>query len=32
MGILVIGILGLITDRTFAWINKKLFKWAEGGI
>lgn len=32
MGILVIGILGLVTDRTFAWINKKLFKWAEGGI
>ncbi len=32
MGILVIGILGLITDRTFAWINKKLFKWVEGGI
>lgn len=32
MGILVIGILGLITDRVFAWINKKLFKWAEGGI
>lgn len=32
MGILVIGILGLITDRAFAWINKKLFKWAEGGV
>lgn len=32
MGIFAIGILGLITDRTFALINKKLFKWAEGGI
>lgn len=32
MGIFVIGILGLMTDRTFAWINKKLFKWAEGGM
>ena len=32
MGIFVIGILGLITDRTFAFINKKLFKWAEGGV
>lgn len=30
-GILIIGILGLVTDRLFAWLNKKLFPWAEGG-
>lgn len=29
-GILVIGLLGLITDRILVWINKKLFPWAEG--
>ncbi len=28
-GILVIGILGLITDRLFAFAIKKLFPWAE---
>ncbi len=27
-GILIIGLLGLITDRIFAYINKKLFHWA----
>ena len=27
-GIIVIGLLGLITDRLFAYINKKLFHWA----
>ncbi|ANY69273.1 nitrate transport permease nrtB [Paenibacillus sp. BIHB 4019] len=31
MGILVIGMLGLIIDRLFALLNKKLFPWAEGG-
>ncbi|AEF93911.1 ABC-type transporter, integral membrane subunit [Desulfotomaculum nigrificans CO-1-SRB] len=31
VGILVIGILGLLTDRLFAFVNKKLFPWAEGG-
>lgn len=31
VGILVIGILGLITDRLFFIMNKKLFPWAEGG-
>ncbi|MER2107616.1 MAG: ABC transporter permease [Solibacillus sp.] len=31
VGILVIGLLGLIIDRLFAWLNKKLFPWAEGG-
>lgn len=31
VGILVIGILGLLTDRLFAFANKKLFPWAEGG-
>jgi len=30
-GIIVIGLLGLITDRLFALLNKKLFHWAEGG-
>lgn len=30
-GIIVIGLLGLITDRIFAFANKKLFAWAEGG-
>ena len=31
VGILVIGLLGLIIDRGFAYLNKKLFPWAEGG-
>ena len=30
-GIILIGLLGLITDRIFALINKKLFHWVEGG-
>lgn len=30
-GILVIGLLGLVLDRLFALLNKKLFPWAEGG-
>ncbi|MCR1842673.1 ABC transporter permease [Murimonas intestini] len=30
-GILLIGLLGLITDRIFAFLNKKLFPWVEGG-
>ncbi|MGB8452563.1 MAG: ABC transporter permease [Anaerocolumna sp.] len=30
-GIILIGLLGLITDRVFALLNKKLFSWAEGG-
>lgn len=29
-GILIIGLLGLITDRLFALLNRKLFAWAEG--
>lgn len=29
--IILIGLLGLVTDRCFAWLNKKLFPWAEGG-
>lgn len=29
-GILIIGLLGLIIDRLFALMNKKLFSWAEG--
>ena len=28
-GILVIGVLGLITDRIFAFAIKKMFPWAE---
>ena len=30
-GIIIIGILGLVTDRIFAIVNKRLFKWREGG-
>lgn len=30
-GILIIGLLGLATDRLFAVVNKKLFPWSEGG-
>ncbi|MCR5494006.1 MAG: ABC transporter permease [Treponema sp.] len=28
-GIILIGLLGLITDRIFAFVNKKLFPWNE---
>lgn len=31
-GIIIIGLLGLITDRIFSYINKKLFHWTEGGM
>lgn len=30
VGIIVIGLLGLITDRVFAVCHKRLFHWAEG--
>lgn len=30
-GILIIGCLGLLTDRLFVLANRKLFPWAEGG-
>lgn len=30
-GILLIGLLGLITDRVFALLNRALFPWAKGG-
>jgi len=30
-GILVIGFLGLVTDRLFSLANRKIFPWAEGG-
>jgi NitT/TauT family transport system permease protein len=30
-GILIIGLLGLLTDRLFSGLNRKLFPWAEGG-
>ena len=28
-GIILIGVLGLVTDRIFAFVNKKLFPWTE---
>lgn len=28
-GIILIGLLGLVTDRIFAFVNKKLFPWTE---
>jgi NitT/TauT family transport system permease protein len=31
VGIIVIGLLGLMIDRCFALLNRKLFPWAEGG-
>lgn len=31
IGILVIGLLGLVTDRLFRYANRRLFPWAEGG-
>lgn len=31
MGILVIGLLGLVTDVIFNFVIKKAFPWAEGG-
>jgi NitT/TauT family transport system permease protein len=30
-GILIIGLLGLLTDRLFTAVNRKLFSWVEGG-
>lgn len=30
LGILVIGLLGLITDYTFKWLYHRLFPWATG--
>lgn len=29
VGILMIGILGLVTDRLFSYLNRRLFAWAE---
>ena len=31
VGILVIGVLGLITDRFFAFAHKRSFPWLERG-
>ncbi|TVY12001.1 ABC transporter permease [Paenibacillus cremeus] len=31
VGIIVIGLLGLITDRMFAYCHKRFFPWLEGG-
>ncbi|MDR1941228.1 MAG: ABC transporter permease [Endomicrobium sp.] len=30
-GILIIGILGVLTDRVFAYITKKMFRWVDWG-
>lgn len=29
VGILMIGVLGLVTDRLFSYINKRMFAWTE---
>ncbi|MGG1552224.1 ABC transporter permease [Paenibacillus ferrarius] len=31
VGIIVIGLLGLLTDRTFAYCHRRFFPWLEGG-
>ncbi|UJF32250.1 ABC transporter permease [Paenibacillus hexagrammi] len=31
VGIIAIGILGLLTDRTFAYCHRRFFPWLEGG-
>ncbi|MNQ96153.1 putative aliphatic sulfonates transport permease protein SsuC [compost metagenome] len=31
VGIIAIGLLGLLTDRTFAYCHKRFFPWLEGG-
>lgn len=31
VGIIVIGLLGLMTDRVFAYCHKRFFPWLEGG-
>jgi ABC-type nitrate/sulfonate/bicarbonate transport system permease component len=30
LGIMVIGLLGLITDQLFKWSRDRLLPWAEG--
>jgi NitT/TauT family transport system permease protein len=30
-GILIIGLLGIATDRFFAWLTQRCFPWVEGG-
>ena len=30
-GIIVIGIIGLVSDLTFKWVNQRLFPWAQLG-
>ena len=27
-GIFVIGVIGLVTDFAFKWVNRKLYPWA----
>ena len=31
VGIIAIGLLGLLTDRTFAYCHQRFFPWLEGG-
>ncbi|OPH60317.1 nitrate transport permease nrtB [Paenibacillus ferrarius] len=31
VGIIAIGLLGLLTDRTFAYCHRRFFPWLEGG-
>ena len=30
-GIIVIGVIGLISDVLFAWLNRRLYPWAQLG-
>ena len=30
-GIIVIGVIGLVSDFAFKWVNKRLFPWAQIG-
>ena len=29
VGIIVIGLIGLLSDLFFKWVNRKLFPWAK---
>ena len=30
-GIIVIGLIGLVSDFAFKWLNRRLFPWAQLG-
>ena len=30
-GIIVIGVIGLVSDVLFKWINRRLYPWAQLG-